>query len=81
MAELHVQPKKRNYWWLWLIIILIIIAGAVYYYENYYVKNNNTGGTINSLNIKSDHTHDELQPQMSLVELFPPVLAEVHSIV
>lgn len=39
MAELHVQPKRKNDWWLWVILILIII-GAIYYYVNYYQKNN-----------------------------------------
>ena len=37
MANLHVQPKKKNYLWLWIIIILLIVAG-IYYYFNYYSK-------------------------------------------
>ncbi len=37
MANLHVQPKKRNYVWVWILIILIIAAG-IYYYINYYKK-------------------------------------------
>ena len=37
MANLHVQPKKKNYLWLWIIIILLIAAG-IYYYLNYYSK-------------------------------------------
>ena len=37
MANLHVQPKKKNYLWLWIIIILLIAAG-IYYYVNYYSK-------------------------------------------
>ena len=38
MANLHVQPKKKNYLWIWIIIILLIIAAGVYYYINYYSK-------------------------------------------
>ncbi len=38
MANLHVQPKKKNYLWVWIIIILLIIAAGVYYYINYYSK-------------------------------------------
>jgi len=38
MANLHVQPKRRNYLWLWILIIVLIIAAAVYYYTNYYKK-------------------------------------------
>ncbi|MDQ6764085.1 MAG: hypothetical protein M3015_15865 [Bacteroidota bacterium] len=54
MANLHVQPKRKNYVWVWIIIIVLIIAAAVYYYENYYKKgvqpgNNNTGLTTWSL--------------------------------
>jgi len=37
MADLHVQPKKKNYLWVWIIILLLIAAG-VYYYINYYSK-------------------------------------------
>jgi hypothetical protein len=37
MANLNVQPKKKNYLWLWIIIILLIAAG-IYYYLNYYRK-------------------------------------------
>ena len=37
MANLNVQPKKKNYLWLWIIIILLIAAG-IYYYLNYYSK-------------------------------------------
>lgn len=35
MANLHVQPKKKNYLWLWLIILAVIIAGAIYYFTVY----------------------------------------------
>ena len=38
MANLHVQPKRRNYLWIWVLIIVLIIAAAVYYYTNYYKK-------------------------------------------
>ena len=38
MANLHVQPKKKNYVWVWIIIILLIVAAGVYYYFNYYSK-------------------------------------------
>ncbi|MGH2648954.1 MAG: hypothetical protein ACRDE8_15355 [Ginsengibacter sp.] len=37
MANLHVQPKRKNYVWIWILIILIIVAG-IYYYFNYYKK-------------------------------------------
>lgn len=37
MANLHVQPKRKNYLWLWILVILII-AAALYYYFNYYKK-------------------------------------------
>lgn len=39
MAELHVQPKRKNFWWLWLLLAIIIIAGLIYfYYFVYYQK-------------------------------------------
>jgi len=38
MANLHVQPKRRNYLWIWVLIIVLIIVAAVYYYTNYYKK-------------------------------------------
>ena len=38
MADLHVQPKRRNNLWIWILIIILIIAAAVYYYFNYYKK-------------------------------------------
>jgi flagellar basal body-associated protein FliL len=38
MANLHVQPKRKNYLWVWILIIILIIAAAVYYYINYYSK-------------------------------------------
>ena len=38
MANLHVQPKRRNYLWIWVLVIVLIIVAAVYYYMNYYKK-------------------------------------------
>ena len=38
MANLHVQPKRRNNAWIWILIIILIIAAGVYYYFNYYKK-------------------------------------------
>ncbi|MEP6596693.1 MAG: hypothetical protein ABJA71_12140 [Ginsengibacter sp.] len=38
MANLHVQPKRRNNSWIWILVIVLIIAAAVYYYLNYYKK-------------------------------------------
>lgn len=35
MANLHVQPKRKNYAWLWIIILVLIIAAAVYYFLVY----------------------------------------------
>lgn len=35
MANLHVQPKRRNNAWLWILILVIIIAAAIYYFEVY----------------------------------------------
>lgn len=43
MANLHVQPKKKNYAWAWILVILIIVA-AIYYYFNYYKKGITPGG-------------------------------------
>jgi len=51
MANLHVQPKKKNYLWLWIIIILLIAAG-IYYYVNYYSKGI-TPGSGNALRYPS----------------------------
>ena len=39
MANLHVQPKRKNYLWIWILVIIVIIAAAIYYYMNYYNKN------------------------------------------
>ena len=38
MADLHVQPKRKNNTWIWILVIILIIAAAVYYYFNYYKK-------------------------------------------
>ena len=38
MANLHVQPKRKNYLWLLILVIILIIAAGVYYYINYYSK-------------------------------------------
>lgn len=35
MANLHVQPKRKNYAWVWILILILIIAGAVYYFGFY----------------------------------------------
>jgi len=38
MANLHVQPKRRNNAGIWILVIILIITAAVYYYFNYYKK-------------------------------------------
>ena len=43
MANLHVQPKRKNYLWIWVLIIILIAAAAIYYYVNYYNKGTNRG--------------------------------------
>ncbi len=35
MANLHVQPKRKNYAWLWILILILIIAGVAYYFMVY----------------------------------------------
>ncbi|MEO8821756.1 MAG: hypothetical protein ABI267_05355 [Ginsengibacter sp.] len=60
MAELHVQPKRKNYWWLWIILIIIII-GAIYYYVNYYHKDKvveNTTTFVDSSNEQNNVSPD-----------------------
>jgi hypothetical protein len=32
MAEIHVEPRRRNLAWLWLILILVVLGGLAYYY-------------------------------------------------
>ena len=38
MANLHVQPKRKNYVWILIFLIIVIISAAIYYYVNYYNK-------------------------------------------
>ena len=35
MANLHVQPKRKNYAWLWIVILVVIIACLAYYFMVY----------------------------------------------
>lgn len=35
MANLHVQPKRKNNAWVWIVILVLIIAAAIYYFEVY----------------------------------------------
>lgn len=35
MANLHVQPKRKNYAWVWILILILIIAAAAYYFIVY----------------------------------------------
>ncbi|MEO8111720.1 MAG: hypothetical protein ABI594_16865 [Ginsengibacter sp.] len=35
MANLHVQPKRKNYAWLWILILIVIIACLAYYFMIY----------------------------------------------
>jgi flagellar basal body-associated protein FliL len=35
MANLHVQPKRKNNTWIWIVILIVIIAAALYYFEVY----------------------------------------------
>ena len=35
MANLHVQPKRKNYLWVWIVIIVLIIVAAIYYFTTY----------------------------------------------
>ena len=35
MANLHVQPKRKNYLWVWIVIIVLIIVAAIYYFTIY----------------------------------------------
>jgi len=35
MANLHVQPKRKNNAWIWIVILVLIIAAAIYYFEVY----------------------------------------------
>lgn len=31
MAEIRVQPKKKNHGWVWLLLLLVVVAAVVYY--------------------------------------------------
>jgi len=35
MANLHVQPKRKNNSWLWILLLIIIAAAAIYYFAVY----------------------------------------------
>lgn len=35
MADLHVQPKRKNNSWLWILLLIIIAAAAIYYFAVY----------------------------------------------
>ena len=35
MANLHVQPKRKNYAWVWIVILILIIAAVAYYFMVY----------------------------------------------
>lgn len=35
MADLHVQPKRKNNLWVWILIIVLLVAAAVYYFAVY----------------------------------------------
>ena len=58
MANLHVQPKKRNAAWIWILVILLLIVAAVFYYFNYYKKGvtPGSGNTLNEQPIKPAHS-------------------------
>lgn len=60
MAELHVQPKRKNFWWLWLVLTIIIIAGLIYiYYFVYFEKGKAIGmGTTNDSTYALQHSTD-----------------------
>ncbi len=62
MADLHVQPKRRNNAWIWILIILVI-AAAVFYYFNYYKKGLTPGSD------KAFRETPSLQLNLSLVTL------------
>jgi len=53
MANLHVQPKRKNYVWVWILIIILIISAAVYYYVNYYSKGIRPGTNTSSRSVPS----------------------------
>jgi|GEM_PF-1844018 len=70
MANLHVQPKRKNYLWVWILIILIIVA-AVYYYYNYYSKGIKPGTANASLMVPAASLHftnlQALEPDLAAI--------------
>jgi len=69
MANLHVQPKRRNNLWIWILIIILLIVAAVYYYTNYYKKGITPGSA------KAFRESPSLQIKMSRVSLKNPYTA------
>jgi len=63
MANLHVQPKKKNYLWIWILVIILIIAAGVYYYMNYYSK---------GITPVRDHTFHHSSIQLKTAEVPAP---------
>lgn len=63
MANLHVQPKRKNYLWVWILIIVILIVAAVIYYMNNYKKdatsalNESSSLTLKLAQIDVDNPH------------------------
>jgi len=35
MAEIHVEPRRRNMVWLWILLALVIAGGVAYYFMYY----------------------------------------------
>ncbi len=35
MAEIRVEPKRRNLAWLWILLIVIVAAAVAYYFIYY----------------------------------------------
>jgi len=35
MAEIRVEPKRRNLVWLWVLLIVIVAAALAYYFIYY----------------------------------------------
>lgn len=35
MAEIRVEPKRRNLAWLWILLIVIVAAALAYYFIYY----------------------------------------------
>ena len=35
MAEIRVEPRRRNTAWLWILLFLIVVGGLVYYFVFY----------------------------------------------